>query len=79
MADYLDAAKEFHLVMAADPEDEIAVDWDGNTGYQTADLALDRAKELIEESGGSYMIYRCVPYKRVRRGPTTVTKFTARG
>ena len=36
MADYLDAAKEFHLVMGAEPEDEISVDWDGNTGYQTA-------------------------------------------
>lgn len=75
----IDPGKEFHLVLVTGPGDEFhQVDWDGNKGYITHDLALDTARNDVDESGGDYTIYRCIPVKRVVRGNTRVIEIKPR-
>lgn len=76
---HIDPAKEFCLALVAGPNDSShQVDWDGNTGFPTQERALEWAKNSVEESGGEYMLYRCIPFKRVVRGQTRVMAFTPR-
>ncbi len=72
----IDPAKEFFLALAAGPQDgSCSVEWDSNTGYSTLDGALENLKQDIDETGGEYMLYRCVPIKRVLRGKTRILDF----
>ena len=72
MSHEIETSKEFCLVLCAGPNENCSIDWDGNTGYPTLEDGLVATRELVDESGGDYMLYRCIPVKRIVRGSTRV-------